>query len=84
MGAALAWAYTRLSHTPAHAQKAILATSIVGNVGNLPLVLAASLLATQHDPTAQDMVMRCVMVGWFWANLLQAPIGECSTNFMQV
>lgn len=72
---------------PPRLRPAILATTAVGNVGSLPLAMVLSLVRSPHlalgahGADAADMAVCFIMLGWFYATLVQMPMGARALCF---
>lgn len=80
-GLAFGAAHVALLPPPSRLRPAILAATAVGNVGSLPLAMVLSLVRSPHlalgahGGDAADMAVCYIMLGWFYATLVQMPMG---------
>lgn len=81
VGLALGIAHTRFLQTPPRLQKIVQVSTAISNVGNLPLVMVLSFVKNPNLPfnTANeaDLAVTYVMLGWFYATMIQMPLGGC-------
>jgi len=80
VGLGLGMLHTRLLPTPHNLKHIIRVSSAIANTGNLPLVLVLSLIKSPDLPfnsaTQADMAVSYIMLGWWYATLVQMPLGE--------
>lgn len=80
VGLGLGMLHTRLLPTPHNLKRIIHVSSAIANTGNLPLVLVLSLIKSPDLPfnsaTQADMAVSYIMLGWWYATLVQMPLGE--------
>lgn len=59
-------------------------SSAIANTGNLPLVLVLGLLKSPDLPfnsaAHADMAVSYIMLGWWYATLVQMPLGKTGTG----
>eukprot|EP00775_Hariotina_reticulata_P013575 gene13575-13700_t len=78
-GLALGYVHTVLMPPPPHLSHIIKVTTAISNVGNLPLVMVLCLVHSPHlhfnTAAEADLAVSYVMLGWFYATMVQMPIG---------
>lgn len=81
VGLALSIAHTNLLQTPPQLRKIIQVSTAISNVGNLPLVMVMSFVKNPHLPfntaSEAELAVSYVMLGWFYATMIQMPLGKC-------
>lgn len=80
VGLAVGVAHTNILNTPPSLSKIIRVSTAISNVGNLPLVMVMSFVKNPNLPfntaAEADMAVSYVMLGWFYATMIQMPLGE--------
>jgi hypothetical protein len=79
-GLFLGWAHTQLLPTPARLTNIIRVSTAISNTGNLPLVMVMSFVKNPNLPfntaSEAELAVSYVMLGWFYATMIQMPLGE--------
>lgn len=72
--------HTKLLPTPDHLANIIRVSTAISNVGNLPLVMVLAFVKNPHLPfhtaAEAELAVSYVMLGWFYATMIQMPLGE--------
>ncbi|KAF6259145.1 auxin efflux carrier [Scenedesmus sp. NREL 46B-D3] len=78
VGLALGWLQVQLAGVPPPLRSQTLVMNTAGNIGNLPLVLVPSLIASPDvliSAEGKEMAVTYVMLGFFVASFIQFPCG---------